>query len=308
MIIEQFSLNSVNDNNFIRTSYINELVARSIIYINSGYPINLCGPAGTGKTTLAFYLAKKIGRPAILLHGSDEITSAKLVGGNYGYRKKTKVDNYIHSVEETEESLYYQWVEGMLSAACRNGMTLIYDEFTRTKPEVNNLLLSILEEKILSLPGWQREKHYLKVHPEFRAILTSNPEEYAGIYQTQVALVDRMINIEMAQFDLDTEVSIISLKTGLPQEEAKYIVSLVKSFREQCRLKNNSSVRSSIKIGTIVNSAGAKASLDNSFFVAVVKDVLLSEIIGAAPKVKENARLKLQSLLTSGRWLENEEK
>lgn len=298
MKIEQFMPLIFDEIKFVRTPYIKDTAERALMYIKAGFPVNLSGPSGTGKTTLALYLASKIGRPVVLLHGGDQITSASLVGGNYGYRKKLKVDNYIHSVEELEESMQFNWVEGMLGTACRSGMTLVYDEFTRSKPEVNNLLLSILEEKTLSLPGWQKEKHYLKVHPDFKAIFTSNPAEYAGVYRAQVALIDRMVNMELDRFDPETEAAIASAQSGLPLEDAAFIVKLVQGFREKSRLKDHTSIRSPIRIATIVSRAGIKATLDDELFCKVLNDVLLSEITDAGPNVRRSAGKILQDLVT----------
>jgi gas vesicle protein GvpN len=311
MIIEQLSLSDINQR-LVKTPYIDDIIERAMTYIKAGFPINLSGPAGTGKTTLALYLASQTGRSVMLLHGSNEMNSSNLIGGNYGYRKKVSFDNYIHSVQEYEESLYYQWVDGMLSNACRKGMILVYDEFTRSRPEVNNLLLSILEEKILSLPGWQKDKHYLNVHPEFKAIFTSNPEEYAGVHRAQVALVDRMINLEMNKFDRDTEIAITSVKSGLPETDASFIVDIVRAFRERCGLENHVSVRSAIRIATVVSSAGDKVALnnDNVLFGKIVSDILLSEIRDLKSET-DTCRLAhevIQELIVKKRRIIDEEK
>ena len=52
---------------------------------------------------------------------------------------------------QTEEDMVQRWVDHRLSTACREGYTLVYDEFTRSKPEANNVLLSVLEERLLIL-------------------------------------------------------------------------------------------------------------------------------------------------------------
>jgi len=44
------------------------------------------------------------------------------------------------------------WVDSRLTLAAKEGFTLVYDEFNRSRPEVNNVLLSLLEEKLLVLP------------------------------------------------------------------------------------------------------------------------------------------------------------
>ena len=92
-----------------------------------------------GKTTLAFHVAAKLGRPvSLFIHGDEEFDSSDLVGQDTGYRKRKLVDNYIHSVLKTEEEMHSLWVENLAYLACRNGDTLIYDEFNRSRPEANN--------------------------------------------------------------------------------------------------------------------------------------------------------------------------
>lgn len=39
--------------NFVVTSYVREIIERSRVYLNAGYPVHFAGPSGTGKTTLA---------------------------------------------------------------------------------------------------------------------------------------------------------------------------------------------------------------------------------------------------------------
>ena len=176
------------------TPQVEELIERAFAYLDAGYPINLSGPAGTGKTTLALHLAAKFGRPVMLIHGDDEFGSSDLVGNDIGYRKNRLIDQYVHSVLKEEETMRTLWVDNRLTTACRYGHTLVYDEFTRSRPEANNVLLSVLGEEILNLPKLRYAgEGYLKVDPGFRAIFTSNPEEYAGIHKSQDALMDRLI-------------------------------------------------------------------------------------------------------------------
>jgi len=180
---------------FIMTPQVEDLVDRAVTYLDAGCPINFFGPAGTGKTTLALHVAARLGRPVTLVHGDDEFGSSDLVGNDMGYQRSRLVDNYIHSVVKEEEAVRTLWVDNRLTTACRYGHTLIYDEFTRSRPEANNVLLSVLSEGILSLPKLRcAGEGYLRVHPNFRAIFTSNPEEYAGVHRTQDAPLDRLFD------------------------------------------------------------------------------------------------------------------
>ena len=141
---------------FVTSPYVDDLSQRALAYLRVGYPVHFAGPAGTGKTTLAFHVAAQLGRPVVLIHGDDEFAGSDLVGRDSGYRRSRVVDNYIHSVLRTEESMNTIWEDNRLTTACSQGYTLIYDEFTRSRPEANNSLLSVLEEKILNLPKLRR--------------------------------------------------------------------------------------------------------------------------------------------------------
>jgi len=137
---------------FVSTPYVEDIVERALAYLEAGYPIHLAGPAGTGKTTLAFHIAAQLERPVTLIHGDDEFVTSDLIGRDSGYRTSKVIDNFIHSVLKTEEEMRSLWGDNRLTTACRSGHTLIYDEFTRSRPEANNVLLSVLEEKVLNLP------------------------------------------------------------------------------------------------------------------------------------------------------------
>ena len=138
---------------FIETPVVQELTDRSLRYIGAGYPVHLCGPTGCGKTTLAMHIAEKLERPVILINGDEEFSTSSLIGGEVGFNKKRVVDRYVSRVTKVEESYRKNWVDERLTAACKYGFTLVYNEFTRSKPEANNVLLSVIEERILPLPS-----------------------------------------------------------------------------------------------------------------------------------------------------------
>ena len=260
---------------FVATPQIQGLTERALSYLLAGCAIHFAGPAGTGKTTLAFHVAAQLGRPVVLLHGDDEFQGSDLVGRNSGYRRSRVVDNYIHSVLKTEENLDTYWVDHRLSTACENGYTLIYDEFNRSRPEANNALLSVLEEKILNLPRlrWQGDG-YMEVHPDFRAIFTSNPEEYAGVHKTQDALLDRLITISLGRYDRETEIRVAMAKSGIPRADAETIVDVVRELRETGVHSHPPTIRACIAIARILAHLKARARPDDPLFPKVCRDVL----------------------------------
>lgn len=263
---------------FVATPRIQALAERALAYLGVGYAVHFAGTAGTGKTTLAFHVAAQLGRPVTLIHGDDEFGSSDLVGKDAGYRKSKLIDNYIHSVLRTEENMNTLWVDNRLTTACSNGNTLIYDEFNRSRPEANNALLSVLEERILNLPALRPSgAGYLEVHPEFRAIFTSNPEEYAGVHKTQDALMDRLVTLNLGNFDRETEIQIAIAKSSLPRGDAEVIVDIVRELRGTGVNNHRPTIRATIVIARILAHRQARARLEDPVFEWVCHDVLTTE-------------------------------
>lgn len=264
--------------NFVETRYIKNITNRALIYIKCGFPIHLRGASGTGKTTLAFHIASKLDRPVVLIHGDEQYSTKDFIGGEQGYRYKRLRDNFIASVLKEEESMSKSWVDSRLVVACKYGFTLVYDEYTRSRPEANNILLPILQEKTMSLPpSYSNGDAYLKLDPRFTAIFTSNPEEYAGTHKSQDALRDRMVTIDLDYFDRKTEVDITKTKSDLTMEEAERIVDIVRGLRKTGAYDFAPTIRGCIMIAKAIKASGAVAIDTNVTFRRICEDVLSSE-------------------------------
>ena len=277
-------------NDFVETEYIKEIIERALDYIQAGFPVHFKGHSGMGKTTLAFHTAWRIGRPVVFISGNEAVDTSGLVGGQYGYNKKYLRDNYTSRVLKIEESVTPKWLDDHLTIACERGYTVIYDEFNRSRPETNNVLLSILQEKILPISQAREKAGYIQVHPDFTAIFTSNPEEYAGVYQTQNALSDRMVAIELETFDYDTEVAITQVKSDLDLADCQKIVQLVRAVREVKNDKTTPTIRACIIAAKVLKF---KINLTENRYLTIKKicrDIIL-------PDVPREERGKVQNVI-----------
>ena len=276
---------------FVETPYVRDIANRALTYIAAGFPIHFRGASGTGKTTLALHVASKLGRPVVMIHGDEEFSTSDLVGGEYGYRMKKVIDNFIHSVLKTEEDMSRRWVDNRLTVACKHGFTLIYDEFTRSRPEANNTLLSVLQEKMLDLPASRNGDGYLRVHTDFTAIFTSNPEEYAGVYRSQDALRDRMVTLDLDFFDEETEVSITQAKSGLDRSGAEKIVHVVRGLRESGVCEFAPTIRGCIMVAKALKVQNGSINSGNGLIRQLCLDILASQSTRVGSKA-QSARVK----------------
>jgi gas vesicle protein GvpN len=204
------------------------------------------------------------------------MTTTDLIGGYSEMEAESVRDKYIHTVMKARDRTRFSWVDNPLTLACKYGYTLVYNEFARSKPEANNVLLSVLEEKILELPTMFGDNRYVKVHPDFVIILTSNSIEYAGIHKPQDALLDRMINIYMDYYDYGTELKIAQAHTHLPFGEAEKVVQVIRTIREKMPEPSKPSTRAEIMICQGLKALGRNRSKEDIEQIYI--DVLATKI------------------------------
>jgi gas vesicle protein GvpN len=272
------------------------LEIRGMAYLQGGYPLHLRGPAGSGKTTLALRLAEKLKRPTVLLVGDASLDTRHLVGSESGTRTRRVVDRYISSVMKVESETESVWLDRTLTVACLEGCTLIYDEFNRAPPEANNVLLTVLEERLLVLPRAGRGECFLPVNPEFRVIFTSNPSDHVGTHLAQDALLDRMITLDLDGFDRAAEIDIVAVRTGIAPLLAGRIVDVVRDLRASGEYALRPTLRAALMIADLVRQQNIRVSSDEPRFLDLCLDVLASKLNPAQPG-GPNPKLLLERLV-----------
>lgn len=270
---------------FCDTEEVRAIVSRGMGCLDAGVPVHLRGPAGIGKTALAIRMAAELGRPMSLLTGHEGLTSKDLVGREVGHSESIVVDKYIQSVRRKQTERRIDWRDAMLADAMRRGHTLIYDEFTRASPQANVVLLSVLEEGLLVSGGGAKGHSYVRAHPDFRIILTSNPSDYAAVNVAPDALLDRVVTFHLDGYSPETECQIVRATTGLEAGLARRIVDIVRHLRATPGDALLPSMRTSILIGRIAAHAGRDGGLQDNRLEEIVADV----VRGRAPEIADGA-------------------
>lgn len=246
----------VRPQQFVKTAALEQIMQRALRYLRSGYSIHLAGPTGIGKTTLARHLAACRQQPMMLMLGGHDLA--------------------VHSDLNQHDS----W----LRVACREGWTVIYDEFNRSRPESHTMLLSTLGEQAFTLP---QEGRAVPIHPEFRVIFTSNSEEYYGTYGTQSALLDRMVTMHLPEPTMLAQQQLLMELVGISIESAALVTRLVQQFFRQVSPEGRFSLRPKLMIAQICHRESIAVSVDDADFRQVCRDVLLSRSAQSATDANE---------------------
>ncbi|MEM7794316.1 MAG: MoxR family ATPase [Cyanobacteria bacterium P01_C01_bin.118] len=249
------TLIQVRPQRFVQTTALGQLIQRAMRYMRSGYSLHLEGPTGVGKTALAMKLADCRRRPVRLLMGHRDL-------------------------------MVPHQPDAWFSRACCEGWTLIYDEFNRSRPELNTMLLSALEERTLLFLG-EHGTEYLPIHPEFRVIFTSNSEDYCGTYSPQSALLDRLVTIRLPEPTVLAQQQLLVELVGVSNESAALVIGLVQQFFRQVSPENMASLRPKLMIAQVCHREGIMISAENAEFRQVCRDILLARSSQSATDANE---------------------
>ncbi len=180
-IIDPEEMDSVKIVNYYGEPAIVEEALTPLLFKKSWHPVLLTGNASTGKTVLAYFLARILMLPVTVLSGTMDTNEEKLIG--------------FRDIKPKEEGKFVTvHVPGALLEAIQEGGMLIFNEINVALPEVLSILNDILD--------WQKRTYVtgvgeVRVAENFRLVATMNPG-YIGTTELNLAFSSRFHHMEIS--------------------------------------------------------------------------------------------------------------
>ena len=237
---------------------------RCIVSLATQRGLMLIGEPGTAKSYLSELLAAAVsGDSTLTIQGSAGTTEDDI---RYSW-------NYALLVAEgpRENSL----VPAPLYLGLKHGKVVRFEEITRCAPEIQDVLLSVLSDRVMILPELEGDPRVLYARAGFNLIATANTRD-RGVNEMSAAL-KRRLNFETVRpiEDIEQEMSLVERQTNEHLRKADVPVSidrdltelLVTTFRELRRgqtregkgLEPLSTVMSTAEAVGVATSAGIHA-------------------------------------------------
>lgn len=157
---------------------------KAALAVRHGIPCMLEGETATAKTTAILWLAMMARQNAIRVNLSGQTDTGELVG------------RFIPSTQSGENRPAWEFSEGYIPRALRNGWWVILDEVNLAEPQVLERLNPVLElppTLVLTEHDGRRfgSGGDVPISADFRLFGTMNPSEYAGRATLSPAFRDR---------------------------------------------------------------------------------------------------------------------
>jgi MoxR-like ATPase len=205
------------------------LVDRAMVGLATQRAVLLVGEPGTAKSLLSELLAAAIsGRSTLTVQGSAATTEDQI---KYGW-------NYALLLAEGPSPRAL--VPGPLYQAMKEGMLVRFEEITRCPSEIQDTLLSVLSDRVLTLPELEGDDTSLFAREGFNLIATANTRD-RGTNEMSAAL-KRRFNFEtvFSISDAATETALVERESarllkssGVPQAPPRDLLEvLITVFRD----------------------------------------------------------------------------
>ena len=240
------------------------LVERAIVALLSEQGLMLVGEPGTAKSMLSELFAAAVsGTSMLVVQGSTGVTEDHV---RYGW-------NYALLIAEGPSGRAL--VPSPVLEAMRLGRIVRIEELTRCPPEIQDVLISILSEKVMAIPELG-ETASVYAAPGFSIIGTANLRD-RGVHEMSSALkrrfnfetvrplADPALEMELVRQELDQRLGRAAVSVSFPDEVTDLLVTTFQDLRrgqtrDNVPLPKPSAVMSTAEAVNVAHAAALEAA------------------------------------------------
>jgi MoxR-like ATPase len=207
------------------------LVERAIIALASNRALILVGEPGTAKSLLAEILAAGVSGTSVHVVQGTAATSEDHIRYSWNYALLLAEGPSLRAL-----------VPSPMYLAMKEGLVARFEEITRCPPEVQDTMVSMLSEKVMTIPELEGPERLLFARPGFNVLATANVRD-RGVHEMSSAL-KRRFNFETVHpiASLEAEVSLVQeeavrllAEAGAPAAVERDVVALLVSAFQDLR-------------------------------------------------------------------------
>ncbi|MFT5681409.1 MAG: MoxR-like ATPase [Myxococcota bacterium] len=263
------------------------LVERAVITLTTMRGLMLIGEPGTAKSMLSELLATAISAESTLtIQGSAGTTEDQV---RYGWNYAALLAHGPGPAALIPAPLYMGMTQGKI---------VRFEELTRCPPEVQDVLLSPMSERLLIIPELSGDERLIHARPGFNIIATANTRD-AGVNEMSAALKRRFNfetvhpirsparEMELVTRQTNDALSQASVPLSLPPGVAELLVTTFHELREGVttegeRIDRPTTPMSTAEAVSVATSAGLHAFYYGDS--AIAPDHVARHLVGTALK------------------------
>lgn len=241
---------------------VEDLKLLSFVINDPDFFAMLEGEAGVGKNMAVKTIAAASNWPMVRVNFSVGTTYQSLVGRYAPADSESIVDETIErdqAVKKTADRIIeenadvprsnaikraekilpqsssFQWVDGLLTRAVKNGWMFVADEINAADDEAVMPLNGLTEDRNNRYLTIEEKSEVIEPHPRFRFIATRNPVTYAGVSEMNSALESRSYVIEFGYHEDEAIEEIIKENTNIIENEGEEALAQLVSLAQDIR-------------------------------------------------------------------------